>query len=223
MEPRAGTDAGRMTELCPEGQHPNGVIREVDDGRELALPAAKQEDVVSSTSQRRQDMIAALIRSLGLGIVIAVLSTPVFSAGKTLSVTQSADLSVPPAKAWETIKNFDGWQSWHPAIASTDIPKGKGNAKGTVRVLTTKDGAKITEELLAHSEKSMTYKYRITDSPLPVTNYVSTIVVRKSKDGSTVVWSSSFNAKEGTPDDEAKKVISGIYTAGLDNLRKMLK
>ena len=168
-------------------------------------------------------MTAAFVRSLGFGVVIAVLTTPAFSAGKTLSVTEQADLSVPPAKTWETIKNFDGWQSWHPAIASTDISKGNGNAKGTVRVLTTKNGAKITEELLAHSDKAMSYKYRITDSPLPVTNYVSTIVVRKSKDGSTVVWSSTFKAKEGTPDDEAKKVISGIYTAGLDNLRKILK
>jgi hypothetical protein len=168
-------------------------------------------------------MSAAFVRSLGLGVVLAVLAHTAFSAGKTLSVMETAGLSVPPAKTWETIKNFDGWQSWHPAIASTDIPKGKGNAVGTVRVLTTKDGAKITEELLAHSDKSMSYKYRITDSPLPVTNYVSTIVVRKSKDGSTVVWSSNFEAKQGTPDDEAKKVISGIYTAGLDNLRKILK
>lgn len=168
-------------------------------------------------------MTAALVRSLGFGVVIAVLATTAFAASKTLSVTEKADLPVPPAKTWETIKNFDGWQSWHPAIASTDIAKGKGNAKGTVRVLTTKDGAKITEELLAHSDKSMSYKYRITDSPLPVTKYVSTIVVRKSKDGSTVVWSSNFEAKKGTPDDEAKKVILGIYTAGLDNLKKILK
>jgi len=168
-------------------------------------------------------MTAASVRSVGLGVVLAVLAGPVCSAGKTLSVTEKIDLSVPPAKTWETIKNFDGWQSWHPAIASTHISKGKVNAKGTVRVLTTKDGAKITEELLAHSDKSMSYKYRITDSPLPVTSYVSTIVVRKSKDGSTVVWSSNFKAKEGIPDDEAKKVISGIYTAGLDNLAKILK
>lgn len=168
-------------------------------------------------------MAAALVRFLGFGLVVAAFATSAFAAGETLAVTEKADLSVPPAKAWEAIKDFDGWQSWHPAIGSTAISKGNGNTKGTVRVLITKDGAKITEELLAYGGKSMSYKYRITDSPLPVTNYVSTIKVVKSKDGSTVVWSSTFKAKAGTPDAEAKKVISGIYTAGLDNLKSMLK
>jgi len=168
-------------------------------------------------------MTAAVVRFLGFGFAIVAFATSAFAAGKTLSVMEKAELPVPPAKTWEMIKDFDGWQNWHPAIGSTDIPKGKGNAKGTVRVLTTKDGAKITEELLVHSDKSMSYQYRITNSPLPVTNYVSTIKVVKSKGGSTVVWSSSFKAKEGTSDDEAKKVISGIYTAGLDNLKRLLK
>ena len=168
-------------------------------------------------------MAIALVRSIGFGFVAAALATSAFAAGRTLSVTEKADLPVPPAKVWEALKDYNGWQNWHPAIAGTDISKGKANTKGTVRVLTTKDGAKIKEELLAHSDKSMSYKYRIIDSPLPVTNYVSTIKVMKSKGGSEVVWSSSFKAKEGTSDDEAKKVISGIYTAGLDNLKNTLK
>ena len=168
-------------------------------------------------------MTAALVRFLGLSFAIAALATGASAAGQTLSVTEKAELPVPPAKTWDAIKDFDGWQNWHPAIASSDITKGKGNSKGTVRVLTTKDGAKITEELLAYSKKSMSYEYRITNSPLPVTHYVSTIKVVKSEGGSTVVWTSNFKAKEGTPDDEAKKVISGIYTAGLDNLKRLLK
>ncbi len=168
-------------------------------------------------------MAAALVRSLRFGFVVAALATSAVAAGETLSVTEKVDLSVPPAKAWAAIKDFDGWQNWHPAIASTAISKGNGYTKGTVRVLTTKDGAKITEELLAYSGKSMNYKYRITDSPLPVTGYVSTIKVVKSKDGSTVVWSSTFKAKAGTSDADAKKVISGIYTTGLENLQSMLK
>lgn len=71
--------------------------------------------------------------------------------------------------------------------------------------------------------KSTIYQYMITESPLPVTNYISTIKVVKAKEGSTVVWSSTFIAKQGTADDEAKKVIAGIYTAGLDGLKSKLK
>ena len=62
----------------------------------------------------------AIVRSLGLAVVIAVLATPVFAAGTALAVTEKVDLSVPPAKAWETIKDFDGWQRWHPAVASIE-------------------------------------------------------------------------------------------------------
>lgn len=165
---------------------------------------------------------ATLVRFLGLALALAALAPSVLAADKSLSVMEKVDLPVPPAKAWETIKDFDGWQNWHPAIGSTDIPKGKGNTKGTVRVLTTKDGAKITEELLSHDDKSKTYQYKITESPLPVTNYVSTIKVVKAKGGSTIVWSSDFVAKQGTADNEAKKVIAGIYTAGLDSLKSKL-
>jgi hypothetical protein len=188
----------------------------------MRVPRHTQECCVNHDTPE-ENMTAPLVRSMGFAFVVAAFATSSFAAGGSLSVTEKADLSAPPAKVWAAIKDYNGWQNWHPAIASTEIPKGTGNAKGTVRVLTTKDGAKIKEELLAYSDKSKSYKYRIVESPLPVTNYVSTIKVLKSKTGSEVVWSSSFKAKEGTSDDEAKKVISGIYTAGLDNLKNTLK
>lgn len=168
-------------------------------------------------------MTLTLARSIGLAAALVFSTGAVLAAGKSLSVTEKVDVAATPAKTFAAIKDFDGWQNWHPAIASTEITKGKGNAKGTVRVLTTKDGAKITEELLSHSASGMSYKYRITDSPLPVTHYVSTVKVAKSKGGSTVTWSSTFQAKEGTSDDDAKKVISGVYRAGLDNLPNVVK
>lgn len=161
--------------------------------------------------------------ALGFALALAVVVPSALAADKPLTVMEKVDLPVAPARAWETIKDFDGWQYWHPAIASTDIIKGKGNTKGTVRVLTTGDGAKITEELLRHDDRSMTYQYKFTDSPLPVANYVSTIKIVKTRDGSTVVWSSNFVAKQGTTDEDARKVIAGIYTAGLDNLKSKLK
>ena len=168
-------------------------------------------------------MNTASIRYMGLGLLMAFAAAGAFAAGKTLSVTEKVDLPVPPARVWSTIKDFDGWQTWHPRIASTEILKGKPNTKGTVRVLTTKDGAKINEELMSHSAGSMSYKYRILDSPLPVTNYVSTLKVNKSKTGSTVVWTATFKAKAGSSDDEAKKVMAGVYRAGLDNLNNVVK
>ena len=108
-------------------------------------------------------------------------------------------------------------------MASTEITSGKGNTHGTVRVLTTKDGARITERLDRYQPKIFSYTYRITDSPLPVADYVSTLQVKATKSGSVVTWSSHFKAKEGTPDADALKTMRDIYTAGLNSLRDKVK
>lgn len=162
-------------------------------------------------------------RSLAAGVAFAVLSSGAFAAGGKLSLSEKADLAAPPAKAWDAIKDFGAWQTWHPVLASDEITKGKDHAKGAVRVLTTKDGGKITEELTSYSAAGMTYSYRILESPLPVKNYASTLKVTRTKTGSTVTWSSTFDAKDGTSDDDAKKAMTGVYRAGLDNLPNVVK
>lgn len=161
--------------------------------------------------------------SLGLGILMACAAGTALGAGKPLSVTEEVYLTAAPSKTWETIKDFNRWQEWHPAFASTAITKGEGNTKGTVRVLTTKDGAKFTEELVAHSSASRTYQYRIIESPLPIADYVSTLEIRSNKAGSTVVWSSNFKVKDGASEEQMKETISGVYRAGLDNLASVVK
>ena len=167
-------------------------------------------------------MTALFVRRIAVALAVALCATSVLAAN-VISVKEKVELSVPPEKVWDLIKDFDSWQNWHPAVASTEITSGKGNSRGTVRVLTTKDGAKITETLTHYQPKIFSYTYRITDSPLPVTEYVSQIRVQAAKSGSVVVWTSHFKAKEGTPDADAAKTIRGIYTAGLNHLKEKLK
>ena len=163
------------------------------------------------------------IRSVGLALLMAFAAAGALAAGKTLTVTEKVDLPASATAAWATIKDFNGWQDWHPAIGSTEIIRGKGNTKGTARILITKDGARITEELMSHSTAAMKYSYRIIDSPLPVTDYLSTLKVNKTKTGSTVVWTATFKAKPGISDNDAKKTMAGVYRAGLDNLTNVVK
>jgi hypothetical protein len=112
-----------------------------------------------------------------------------------------------------------GWQTWHPAFASTQLARGDGVSKGTIRLLRTKDGAEFKEELIAVNATTHTYQYRIIEGPAPVANYVSTLQVNEHKGGgSTLIWSSTFSVAPGTTEDEARKAISGIYRLGLDNL-----
>jgi hypothetical protein len=151
------------------------------------------------------------------------MHSPTSFASKTVSVTEKIELAATPSQTWEAIEDFNGWQAWHPAFAGTEITKGHGNAEGTVRVLTAKDGAKFAEELLSHDAASRSYRYRIIESPLPITGYVSTLEVKGTPGGSSVVWNSTFEVKPGASEDEVKKTIAGVYRAGLDNLKSVVK
>ena len=160
---------------------------------------------------------AASMRALGVGLLMAGSAAGALAA--TQSVTEEVELTASPARTWAVINDFQRWQAWHPAFASTEITKGTGNSKGSVRVLATKDGAKFTEELLSYDPAAHSYQYRIIESPLPISDYVSKIEVKESKSGSRIIWSSNFTVNPGASDEAIKKTIAGVYRAGLDNLK----
>jgi mxaD protein len=194
----------------------------------MSLTNVKSIDGVSSRDQKPEitqepSTSNASILSLGLGVLMAGAAGYAQADGKIVSVTETIELAAAPSKTWDTIKDFSRWQEWHPAFASTAISKGDGTSKGSVRVLTTKDGARFTEELVSHNTPARAYQYRIIDSPLPITDYVSTLEIKQHKAGSSVMWSSNFKLKTGASEDEMKKTISGVYRAGLDNLASVMK
>ncbi len=176
----------------------------------------------SPTKTLARGPIAALF-SLGLGVALTCSSLAVQAAGHPVTVSERVELGVPPARAWAAINDFMGWPAWHPAFAGTRLLKGDGHGKGTVRLLKAKDGAQFTEELVAYDAAAYSYQYRILESPAPVTGYLSKLEVKPTKTGSVVVWSSSFEVKQGTSDEDAKKLISGVYRAGLDNLASAME
>jgi hypothetical protein len=171
-----------------------------------------QDRVVDQSS-----IASRTVKAVGLGAMMA-LSAAAPAAERAVSVVETVQLPTTPIRTWDTIKDFSAWQGWHPTFATTKMVKGDGHTTGSVRVLITKDGGQFTEELVAFDAAAHSFQYRIIESPAPVTDYVSTIQVKKTTTGSTVVWSSQFNVKAGTTEADAKKLISGVYRAGLDNL-----
>jgi hypothetical protein len=161
-------------------------------------------------------------QAVALGAVLAcAVAAP--AAEQTVSVVETVQLAATATRSWDAINDFSSWQSWHPAFASTQMIQGDGHSKGAVRVLVTKDGARFTEELVAFDAAARTYRYRILESPAPVMDYVSTVQVKETPTGSAVEWSSRFTVKPGTSEADAKKLISGVYRAGLDNLASVLR
>ena len=148
---------------------------------------------------------------------VALTTTCLMANAYALSVTETTTLMAPPAKVWTTIGNF-GSLDWHPAVVKTEITKGTAGHAGAVRKITLQDGSLIIEEQLSQQDHALTY--RIVDSPLPVTGYESELKVEVDGDHTKVTWSSSFDAKEGVKDEDAKGSIAGVYTGGFEALKK---
>jgi uncharacterized protein YndB with AHSA1/START domain len=144
---------------------------------------------------------------------LALAGMPAANAEAT-KVSSAIEIPAAPDKVWAALGDYCGIASWHPAIAKCELSEDK-----KTRTLTTGDGGKFVEPLETWDDGAKYYTYRIEESPLPVENYVSTIRIKGTGDKSTVEWSSTFDPK-GVSAEEASKIITGIYKAGLDNLAK---
>lgn len=74
-------------------------------------------------------------------------------------------------------------------------------------------------------EKKFSYKV-IDPTPLPLSDYVSTVQIVEGRRGyTTILWRSSFrnNSDGKMKDEEVIGFIDGAYRAGLDNLKIMLE
>lgn len=139
-------------------------------------------------------------------------------------VTETAEIAAAPAEVWKAAKDFGNLHGWHPAVQSST--NSDGNNSGSVRVLDL-GGPTITEKLMSFSDNSMSFTYQIIKvdpAVLPVENYVSWFSVKANQSGgSTVTWMGDFGTVGDANPEEIKKGVSGIYRAGLDNLKNMFE
>jgi hypothetical protein len=140
------------------------------------------------------------------------------------SVYYSAVLPAPIETVWAAIRDFKALPDWHPAFCNSTIEDGRSSdAVGCVRSFHLKDGGHLREKLLALSDRNHTCTYAILESPLPLTDYVSTLRLLPVTDSNQTFaeWTSDFNAK---PEDEAgvKDLVRSVYQSGLDALKQRL-
>ncbi|MCB1755374.1 MAG: SRPBCC family protein [Gammaproteobacteria bacterium] len=132
-------------------------------------------------------------------------------------VTSQQELNVPAEEVWALIGKFNALADWHPAVETSTL-----SDDGTIRTLSLAGGGEIVERLEKLNDGDYEYSYSILDSPLPVSDYTSTLKIRRNDDGKgcVVEWGSDFKPA-GVSAADAEKVINGIYQAGFDNLRKI--
>ena len=133
----------------------------------------------------------------------------------------SETVAAPAAKVWELLGDFGGVSKWGgPMLQSCKI---EGEGVGAVRRIGLPGGMEIAERLeaLDAAKRSLTYSI-IGKSPIPIKNYVSVCsVVETGANACRVDWSGTFEP-DGVAEEQAKGMVSGIYTGGIAGVKKLL-
>ena len=130
------------------------------------------------------------------------------------SAKATVELNVPPDEVWQLIGGFGSLPDWIPGLTQSKLANG-----GRVRYLHDPNGHTFVEKLEHYDSAARSYSYSIVESPISVSEYLSTIVVTPTNDGkgSHVEWSGSF-VPLGISEKESREIFRGLYSAGLKAL-----
>jgi NADPH:quinone reductase-like Zn-dependent oxidoreductase len=144
-----------------------------------------------------------------------------------VSVRRSTMLDAPVEAVWAVLRDFNSHAAWHPAIADSVIEDGApSDTVGCVRRFHLRDAEGVLrEQLLWLDDRAHALRYALLTSPLPLREYVATMQLRPVTDGGATFWTweSRFTAPEAEAQHLAGLVGDGIYQAGFDALRRMLR
>jgi len=141
-----------------------------------------------------------------------------------VAVRRSTIIDAPIDQVWAVLRDFNGHERWHPAVAESRIEEGRASDEaGCVRRFKLKDGAELREQLLRLSDRDRSFSYCILESPIPLIDYVSTVSLKPVTDGDRTYWewSSQFAAPEGREHELSALVGNGIYEAGFGAIQAM--
>lgn len=141
-----------------------------------------------------------------------------------VAVRRSTVIDAPIDQVWAVLRDFNGHERWHPAVAESRIEEGRaGDEAGCVRRFKLRDGAELREQLLRLSDRDRSFSYCILESPIPLIDYVSTVSLKPVTDGDRTYWewSSHFAVPEGRETELSALVGDGIYEAGFGAIQAM--
>ena len=140
-------------------------------------------------------------------------------------VVKSTIIDAPVDRVWAVLRDFNGHDRWHPAVATSAIERGALSDKvGCVRRFRLKDGAELREQLLTLSDLEQTFSNCLLDTPVPLFNYVAHVRLLPVTDGDRTFWSweCRFTTRAGEDAAMTRMVSEDIYQAGFDAIRQHL-
>ncbi|WP_299479484.1 SRPBCC family protein [uncultured Roseibium sp.] len=134
-----------------------------------------------------------------------------------VKVVRSTVLKAPVDAVWEILRDFNGHDRWHPAVATSQMERGESSDRvGAVRRFRLQDGSELREQLLTLSDLEQSFSYCLLDTPVPLFNYVAHVRLFPVTDGDWTVWEweSRFDTPSGRDKELAALVGDDIYVAG---------
>lgn len=140
-------------------------------------------------------------------------------------VIRSTVLDAPVEAVWDVLRDFNGHDRWHPAVAESHIERGApADRVGCVRNFRLAGGETLREQLLTLSDLEQTFSYCLLDTPVPLFNYVAHVRLFPVTDTDSTFWEweSRFDTPAGRSEELAGLVGNDIYLAGFEAIRSHL-
>lgn len=153
--------------------------------------------------------------------LLVMFNNPALAAGR-LKVSEEGKLNVSADKAWAVVGDFGGLTKFMGGGGNMKLElKGSPTDAGSTRTLSMGNGFSITEALVDYDAKNRSYKYIAINGGGSVKNYLSTLHIEPTgKNTCKVVWSATFDPKEGTDDATAIKSMGNVYKGAIAGIQK---
>jgi hypothetical protein len=138
-------------------------------------------------------------------------------------IVESTILDAPVEAVWAVLRDFNGHDQWHPAVADSQIERGYSSGKiGCVRRFHLVDGSELREQLLTLSDADMAFSYCLMETPVPLLNYVAHVRLTPVTDGDRTFWhwQCRFDTPPGREAELRDMVANKIYRAGFQAVRE---
>lgn len=142
-----------------------------------------------------------------------------------VEVRRSAIIHAPIEQVWALLRDFNGHESWHPAVKTSRIEdSAPADMVGAVRDFHLSDGSRLREQLLSLDDRAFSFTYCILDAPVPLFGYVATVKLQPVTEGNATFWEwrSRFAAPPSQEREMVRLVGDQIYAAGFRALRAII-
>lgn len=143
-----------------------------------------------------------------------------------VQVRRSTVLNAPLEAVWEVLRDYNGHDRWHPAVATSRVEDGRRTDQiGCVRDFRLTGGERVREQLLSLSDRDHRFRYAIVESDVPLNDYVAEVTLKPVTDGNRTFWSwsSRFRPPAGREQELVELVSRGVYEAGFAAVRALVE